>query len=71
MNSMIPTMTATKPSFGMPACDVASATHAYLGTGSAMRLRDLGGIAAGRSVVTVAAAQGAFPGTPAWRPPTC
>ena len=70
MNSMIPTMTATKPSFGMPACDVASA-HAYLGTGPAMRLRDLGGFAGGRSVVTVAAAQGAFPGTTAWRPPTC
>ena len=71
MNSMIPTMTATKPSFGMPACDVAASTHAYLGMGSATRLRDLGGIATGRCFVTVAAAQGAFPGTTAWRPPTC
>jgi hypothetical protein len=71
MNIYTDIKTAQTPSFGMSARDAAASPIAACpGAVEAKRVRQLGGIAAGTSVVTVMA-QGAFPGTRAWRPPVC
>ncbi len=69
MTKNIHTMTALKPSFGMPADRATFATLACSGSVITDRVRPLGGIATDATVV--ATAQGAFPGTTAWRPPSC
>ncbi len=69
MKKLTNTMTALKPSFGMPAYGAAFATPACSGPVVTERVRPLGGIAADATVV--ATAQGSFPGTTAWRPPSC
>ncbi len=69
MNQHMTTMTAQKPSFGMPAYGATLATLACSGSVVTERVRHLGGIATGATVV--ATAQGTFPGTTAWRPPSC
>ncbi|WP_426244943.1 hypothetical protein [Nocardioides sp. LHG3406-4] len=70
MNKHMITMTAQTPSFGMPGY-AASSTLACSGWVAAKRVRQLGVIAADANLVTVPATQGAFPGTTAWRPPSC
>ena len=69
MNKLTNTMTAIKPSFGMPVYGATLATSACSGSVITERVRQLGGIATDATVV--ATAQGAFPGTTAWRPPSC
>ncbi|MBA3783888.1 MAG: hypothetical protein H0X12_18825 [Nocardioides sp.] len=63
------TMTALKPSFGMPVHGATFATPACSGSVITERVRQLGGVATDATVV--ATAQGSFPGTTAWRPPSC
>lgn len=69
MNKNMTSMTALKPSFGMPVYGATLATSACTGRVVSDRARQLGVIAVDAVVVTTA--QGAFPGTTAWRPPHC
>lgn len=69
MNSYTNSTTALKPSFGMPVHGAASPILACTGADITGRVRPMALIAT--DAVVVATAQGAFPGTTAWRPPSC
>lgn len=71
MSNTLQITTAQTPSFGMPVRDAAYSAAACLGMPAGKRVRDLGGLVIADSDVRVAATQGAFPGTTAWRPPSC
>jgi hypothetical protein len=62
MELNINTTTAWTPSFGMPTTGYRCAFDRALGAA-------LVPAAQGRSVVAIARVKGAFPGSPAWRPP--
>ena len=64
----IHSMTALKPSFGMP---TRASVAAPCGTGVVVRDRHLGGGTWALDAVVTDAIDRAFPGTSAWRPPTC
>jgi hypothetical protein len=70
MINMTPTMKAQSPSFGVPAFGPASyevrgvAAVAGVEVSTCARIRHIGGM----QLVTTT---GDFPGTSAWRPPTC
>jgi hypothetical protein len=63
------TMTAQRPTFGMPtygpsfAARSAVPAPAFASVSTCVRVRHIGDMAL--------AAKGDFPGNPAWRPPTC
>jgi hypothetical protein len=70
MNKHMNSMTALKPSFGMPVHGgTALATLGCSGPVIAKRVRPVAVIA--MDAVVVATTQRAFAGTPAWRPPSC
>jgi hypothetical protein len=70
MSNITRTMTAQSPSFGVPAYGQtsveASAISAFAGVqvSKCARVRHIGGMA-------LVSTTGDFPGTSAWRPPTC
>lgn len=68
MISIILPTTASQPSFGMP---VHASAAAVCGAGAVIRDRHLGGTWTTDVALVADAVKRAFPGTSAWRPPTC